>query len=175
MCNQCPFQIKCQQNQITQLAKGLLEVCSYLAKAKATVNAPSLDELRQIREETTSRFTDWHLFLALIYSYFWREDYVQVAETSRQYNLANPSAPKNRVMEILRKFYEGIACFRLTRQTKETTWKTQGEKAMEWMVGNESMCRWNFANKVQLLRAGENNDLFSSIDQHTYYCNSPIQ
>lgn len=42
-----------------------------------------------------------------------------------------------------------------------------GEKALAWMARMEPMSSWNFANKVQLLQAGEFNLPFStSVTQH---------
>ena len=88
---------------------------------------------------------------------FWSRDFLAVAELSEKYSETHdPALQHQRVLHVLRVFYEGIVYLNLARGPGDAKkkWREMGEKAVATVAGYAtSMSKWNFENKSLLLQA----------------------
>ena len=76
---------------------------------------------------------------------------------------------QKRSLEVIRIFFEGIACLSLARQTHKPNWRKTGEDALENMSRWEDISSRNFEHMAKLLQAEVhylNGDLTSSDDSY---------
>ena len=78
--------------------------------------------------------------------HFWMRDYIKVVEFTAKYKQTG----QKRILEIMRIFFEGIACLNLARQTHQPQWRKTGEEALKQMLKWEKISSWNFSNMVSL-------------------------
>lgn len=66
---------------------------------------------------------------------------------------AYPSSGHKRILTAMRTFYEGVACLRLARDTKQSKWKKMGEQAEADMKKWALLCPFNMNSRYRLIRA----------------------
>ena len=85
--------------------------------------------------------------------HLWMREYKDVAELSEKHSENYPSLQQKRALSMIRTLFEGVAYLNLARDTQQAKWKILGEQAVVRMSQLESMSKWNYENKSQLLQA----------------------
>jgi len=81
---------------------------------------------------------------------------INLAEkTVRQYQdfLDLNAGTQIKFINVHRTFYSGLVAFHCFRQTKDQYWMDRGTKAIREMEAWANECKWNFENKMLLLKA----------------------
>ena len=152
-----------------------LNTCTYLIGSSISeIHIKTFDELDEIGEKMGNSFLLWQIFMSRLSLHFWMREYTDVAELSETYSKKHPSSPRNRVLNLYRTFFEGIAYFSLARDTKQANWKVLGKKAMAYLCRLESQTQTNFENKSQLLHA-ELCYLEGNLELADFFYNNSIQ
>merc|ERR1711966_215111 len=92
----------------------------------------SYEELNEIGRRTNQVILVYHTNFNLMYQNFWMRDFMKVAELGEKHKRTG----QKRSLEVIRIFFEGIACLSLARQTHKPNWRKTGEDALE------NMSRW---------------------------------
>ena len=131
-----------------------LNLCSYLMERTNTeIDVKSFDEIDEIVEHTNSVLLVFHHFLSHLALHFWAREYKQIAYLSRTYSEKYPSLQQNRILNVYRMFYEGIAHLSLARDTKQVKWKILGNNAVTYFSKLAGISKWNVEHKLILLQA----------------------
>ena len=124
--------------------------CLYLSgKRDHGLEIKSYDELNEIGRRTNQVNLLYQNFFNVLSCHFWMGDYTKVVELGEKHK---PTGQK-RILEVIRTYFEGIACLTVARQTKQSNWRTKGEEALEKMLKWEEISAWNFSNMARLLEA----------------------
>lgn len=113
------------------------------------VKLKSFNELLEIGEASKNRLLVWHVYMDQMCVKFWFREYISVVTLS---DMCRPSRPK-RILEIFRVFWEGIAALCLARDTQQPKWRKIGEESIATMSRLVNYSRWNFENKLLLMKA----------------------
>lgn len=122
--------------------------CLFLSgRSNNEVEVKSWEELNSIAIDTNFLQLLHQNFINTLCCHFWMRDYIKVAELGENHK---PLGHK-RILEVLRIFFEGIACLNLARQTHEPKWRKTGEVALEKILKWENVSNWNFGHMVSTL------------------------
>jgi tetratricopeptide (TPR) repeat protein len=96
----------------------------------------------------------YKLFLSFL---FGRDDTLECGKVYYELNERLRGSKQSVVGEfVIRALPPGLAAFRLYRETKDPMWLKRGQKCKDNMqVWSERGCKWNFEQKLLLLRAEE--------------------
>lgn len=144
-------QTKHQLNTILYLAMSTFGACLYLSgKSNGNVDVKSFAELNEIGV-SAQHLQLLHLnFVNEMSCFFWMRDFVTVVDLT-----AKPLFSKvhKRVLQVVRVFFEGVACVTLARQTRQPKWKQTAEDALETLRRWERISKWNFVTMRSILEA----------------------
>jgi len=148
---------KHKQNTMLYSTMGTVHSCSQLSGIvtdSADIDLKSYDVLEAIGEMADNGFLSWQISIHRMIDHFWKREYFVVAVLSKKFWEKHPASPPKRILQVLRCFYEGIAYLNIARDTRQTKWRTMGEKAVVQISQyNIMMSKWNFENKSMLLWA----------------------
>jgi len=125
----------------------------------------SYDKLSKIGKDTNNNLLVWQVFMSALSARFWMKDYLDVVQLSEQ----QPHSQHNRILELLRCFYEGIVFLNLARDTRRQKYRRIGEEAVKELEKLTHISDWNFSNKAHLVKAELhylNGDLKSADDSY---------
>ena len=108
----------------------------------------SYEEFLQIGERECNSNLMQQVYRSNIGVHCWFREYEAAANLAEKYRCV----PKSTV-DFFHVFFEGIAAFWLMRNAKQGRWRNMGEKALKKMSQLAQHSRWNFENKVFLLKA----------------------
>jgi hypothetical protein len=119
--------------------------CLYLAEASPPrkfavggIEMKSFDALEQMANKTNNKQLLFDCFLSRITELFWMREYKDVVKLSEQFQ-----QPQSfRIMDVFRRFYEGIASFGLARETsgeESQKWRKKGLACVSQMVRLEKL------------------------------------
>ena len=124
-----------------------------MERTNTEIDVKSFDDIDEIVEHTKSVQLVYHHFLSHLAFHFWAREYKQIAHLSRTYSEKYPSLQQNRILNVFRIFYEGIAHLNLARDTKQVKWKVLGVNAVTYISKVAAVSECNSGHKLKLLQA----------------------